>query len=119
MEFNDMTDVVIASAARTPIGSFNGALSSLPASDLGKVAISAVLERATVAPAEVDEVVLGQILIAGTGQNPARQAAVAAGVPFEQTAYQINQLCGRSEEHTSELQSLMRTSYAVFCLKKT
>jgi acetyl-CoA C-acetyltransferase len=94
MEFNDMTDVVIASAARTPIGSFNGALSSLPASDLGKAAISAVLERAKVAPGDVDEVVLGQILIAGTGQNPARQAAVAAGVPFEKTAYQINQLCG-------------------------
>ena len=89
-----MTDVVIASAARTPIGSFNGALASVPASELGTIAIGAVLARAKVAPGEVDEVVLGQILIAGTGQNPARQAAVAAGVPYEKTAYQINQLCG-------------------------
>ncbi len=89
-----MTEVVIVSAARTPIGSFNGALSSLPAHDLGKVAIKAALERANVAPGEVTEVIMGQILNAGEGQNPARQAAMAAGVPAEKTAYGINQLCG-------------------------
>ncbi|HEX4569352.1 MAG TPA: acetyl-CoA C-acetyltransferase [Dongiaceae bacterium] len=89
-----MTEVVIVSAARTPIGAFNGALSSLPAHDLGKVAIAAALARAKVEPGEVDEVVLGQILAAGEGQNPARQAAMAAGIPKEKTAYGINQLCG-------------------------
>jgi len=89
-----MTEVVIVSAARTPVGAFNGALSSLPAHDLGKVAIAAALERAKVDPGEVDEVVLGQILAAGEGQNPARQAAMAAGIPKEKTAYGINQLCG-------------------------
>src|SRR5882757_7864132 len=89
-----MTDIVIASAARTPVGAFNGGLASLPASGLGQVAISAALERAGVAPAEVSEVVLGQILTAATGQNPARQAAIAAGIPVEKTAYLINQLCG-------------------------
>ncbi len=87
-------DVVIVSAARTPIGSFNGALSSLPASALGQIAIEAALDRAKVAPGEVSEVVLGQILTAGTGQNPARQAAIAAGIPAEKTAYVVNQLCG-------------------------
>ena len=89
-----MTDVVIVSAARTPVGAFNGALSSLPAHDLGKVAIKAALERAGVKPEEVTEVIMGQILQAGAGQNPARQAAVSAGVPVEKTAYGINQLCG-------------------------
>ena len=89
-----MTDVVIAGAARTPIGAFNGALSSLSASDLGAAAIKAALERASVTPEEVDEVIMGQILIAGGGQNPARQAAMAAGIPAERTAWQMNQLCG-------------------------
>ena len=89
-----LTDVVIASAARTPVGAFNGALSTLPASELGKAAISAALERAGVSPDEVSEVVMGQILTAGTGQNPARQAAVGAGIPFERTALVLNQLCG-------------------------
>lgn len=89
-----MTDVVIAAAARTPIGAFNGTLSSVPAHYLGQVAITAALERAKVDPAEVDEVVLGQILTAAAGQNPARQAAIAAGIPVERTAYGINQLCG-------------------------
>ena len=89
-----MTEVVIVSAARTPVGAFNGALASLPAHDLGKVAIAAALTRAKVEPGEVDEVVLGQILAAGEGQNPARQAAMAAGIPKEKTAYGINQLCG-------------------------
>ena len=89
-----MTDVVIVGAARTPVGAFNGSLSSLPAHLLGKTAITAALSRAKVAPGEVDEVILGQILAAGEGQNPARQAAVAAGIPVEKTAYLINQLCG-------------------------
>ena len=89
-----MTDVVIAAAARTPVGSFNGALSSLPAHDLGIVAITEALARAKVEPDDVSEVIMGQILTAGTGQNPARQAAVGAGIPVERTAYTINQLCG-------------------------
>jgi acetyl-CoA C-acetyltransferase len=89
-----MTNVVIVGAARTPVGAFNGGLSSVSASYLGGVAIEAALARAKVDPADVDEVVLGQILTAGTGQNPARQAAMQAQVPQERTAYQINQLCG-------------------------
>ncbi|WP_339759685.1 acetyl-CoA C-acetyltransferase [uncultured Hoeflea sp.] len=89
-----MSSIVIASAARTPVGSFNGALSSVAAHDLGAVAIKAALERAGVAPQDVDEVILGQILSAGQGQNPARQAAMAAGIPQEATAWGLNQLCG-------------------------
>jgi acetyl-CoA C-acetyltransferase len=89
-----MSSIVIASAARTPVGSFNGALSSVAAHDLGAVAIRAALERAGVAPQDVDEVILGQILSAGQGQNPARQAAMAAGIPQEATAWGLNQLCG-------------------------
>ncbi len=89
-----MADIVIAAAARTPVGSFNGAFASLPAHELGAIAIAEALRRAQVAPAEVDEVVMGQILAAGAGQNPARQAAIKAGIPPEKTAYGINQLCG-------------------------
>ena len=89
-----MEDIVIVSAARTPVGNFNGAFATLPAHDLGKVAVQAAIERAGLQPAEVDEVILGQILTAGEGQNPARQAARAAGVPDERTAFGINQLCG-------------------------
>ncbi|MGH7000554.1 MAG: acetyl-CoA C-acetyltransferase [Stellaceae bacterium] len=89
-----MTEIVIAGAARTPIGSFNGSLSSLPAHHLGQVAITEAMRRASVAPGEVSEVIMGQILAAGEGQNPARQAAVAAGIPYEVTAYGVNQLCG-------------------------
>ena len=87
-------DVVIVSAARTPVGSFNGSLASVPAHTLGEVAIRAALERAHVAPADVDEVIMGQVLTAGQGQYPARQAAVAAGVPIEATAWGVNQVCG-------------------------
>ena len=89
-----MTEVVIAGAARTPVGSFSGALSSVPASHLGAVAVREAMKRAKVEAEEVDEAILGQILTAGAGQNPARQAAVEAGIPVEKTAYQINQLCG-------------------------
>ena len=88
------SEIVIVSAARTPVGSFNGALSSVPAHDLGAIAIKAALERAKVEGAEVDEVILGQILAAGHGQNPARQAAMKAGIPQEATAWGLNQLCG-------------------------
>jgi len=89
-----MTDVVIVSAARTPIGAFAGALAAVAAPDLGRVAIAAALERAGVAPADVDDVVMGQILTAGSGQNTARQAAFGAGIPPEKTAITINQVCG-------------------------
>ncbi|MBC8268754.1 MAG: acetyl-CoA C-acetyltransferase [Rhodospirillaceae bacterium] len=89
-----MTEVVIASAVRTPVGSFNGSLSALPAHELGAIAIVEALNRAKVDPKDVSEVILGQILSAGTGQNPARQAAISAGIPVESTAYGINQLCG-------------------------
>jgi acetyl-CoA C-acetyltransferase len=88
------SSIVIASAARTPVGSFSGALASLPAHELGKVAISAALERAGLKPDDVSEVILGQVLTAGTGQNPARQAAIAAGCSNEAPAWGMNQLCG-------------------------
>jgi acetyl-CoA C-acetyltransferase len=87
-------DVVITAAARTPIGSFNGAFSSLPAHELGKIAVTEAMKRSHVKPEEVDEVILGQILQAGQGQNPARQAAINAGLPVEKTAFSVNQLCG-------------------------
>ncbi|HWL30891.1 MAG TPA: acetyl-CoA C-acetyltransferase [Xanthobacteraceae bacterium] len=87
-------DIVIVSAARTPVGAFNGALSGLPAHALGKVAIEAALKRAGVEGGQVSEVIMGQILTAGQGQNPARQASIAAGVPVETPAWGVNQLCG-------------------------
>lgn len=89
-----MTDVVIVSAQRTPIGAFSGALASLTAHELATIAIKAALEKAQLAANDVGEVVLGQILAAGMGQGPARQAAVHAGIPHEKTAYALNQLCG-------------------------
>ncbi|MEQ1712268.1 MAG: acetyl-CoA C-acetyltransferase [Hyphomicrobium sp.] len=90
----DNSTIVIASAARTAVGSFNGSLASLPAHELGKIAIKAVLERAKVMPGDVSEVILGQILTAGHGQNPARQAAIAAGLPVDTPAWGMNQICG-------------------------
>ena len=89
-----MTDVVIVSATRTPVGSFNGALSTVAAHYLGETVIKGALERAKVDPAEVSEVILGQILTANQGQNPARQASINAGVPKEVPAYGVNILCG-------------------------
>ena len=89
-----MTDIVIASATRTAIGAFNGSLAGLSAAQLGEVVIREAIQRAKVEAAEVDEVLLGQILTAGLGQNPARQAAVKAGIPVTATATGINQLCG-------------------------
>jgi acetyl-CoA C-acetyltransferase len=89
-----MSDIVITSAARTPIGRLGGGLSTLPAHRLGQAAIAEALLRAQVEPKEVTDVILGQVLTAGAGQNPARQAAVAAGIPYETPALGINQLCG-------------------------
>ena len=89
-----MSDIVIVSAARTPVGSFNGALASLPAHELGKIAIQAAVERAGISASDVDEVIMGQVLQAGAGQGPARQAAINAGIPAESPAWSLNQLCG-------------------------
>ena len=86
--------IVIASAARTPVGSFNGALAALPAHELGRIAIKAALERASVSGGDVSEVILGQVLTAGHGQNPARQASLGAGIPVDAPAWGMNQICG-------------------------
>ena len=88
------SEVVIVSAARTPVGSFNGALSSVPASFLGTVVLKAAMARAKVEASEVDEVILGQVLTAGQGQNPARQASINAGIPNSTPAWGMNQICG-------------------------
>jgi acetyl-CoA C-acetyltransferase len=89
-----MTNVVIASAARTPVGSFNGSFANTPAHELGAAVIKEVLDRSGVAPEEVSETILGQVLTAGQGQNPARQAHINAGLPKESAAWSINQVCG-------------------------
>ncbi|MGE0664996.1 MAG: acetyl-CoA C-acetyltransferase [Sphingomonadales bacterium] len=89
-----MTDVFIVSAARTPVGAFNGSLSGVPAHYLGQVAMTEALKRASVDGADVEEVIFGQILTAGQGQNPARQASMAAGIPKEVSAWVVNQMCG-------------------------
>ncbi|ABD87561.1 acetyl-CoA C-acetyltransferase [Rhodopseudomonas palustris] len=89
-----MSNIVIAAAARTAVGSFNGSLASIPAHDLGAAVIREVLLRANTEPADVSEVILGHVLTAGQGQNPARQAAIAAGIPAESSAFCINQVCG-------------------------
>ena len=89
-----MTEIVIASAARTAVGAFNGCFASLAASDLGKAAIEAALDRGGVEPAAVSEVILGQVLTAAAGMNPARQAAIAAGIPVQSPAWSVNQVCG-------------------------
>jgi acetyl-CoA C-acetyltransferase len=91
---NSENSVVIVSAARTPVGSFNGTLASVPAHALGAIALKAAMARAKVEAKEVDEVIMGQILTAGQGQNPARQASIASGVPAESPAWGVNQLCG-------------------------
>ncbi len=88
------SEIVIAAAVRTPVGAFNGALASLPAHELGAIAIRAALKAAGIDAADVDEVILGQVLQAGAGQGPARQAAVKAGIPVESPAWSLNQLCG-------------------------
>src|SRR5262252_2478188 len=93
-EFRMKDDIVIVSATRTPVGAFNGAFANLPAHELGKAAIKGAIERAGVKGARVSEVILGQILTAGQGQNPARQASIAAAIPVETPAWGVNQLCG-------------------------
>ncbi len=90
----DSKDIVIVSAVRTAIGGFNGSLASVPAVQLGAIVIKEALERAHVAPADVTEVIMGQVLTGGAGQNPARQAAIKAGIPHDKTAITINQVCG-------------------------
>jgi acetyl-CoA C-acetyltransferase len=89
-----MSEIVIVSAARTPIGSFNGALASQTAAQLGTVALKSAIERAKLSPEDVNEVILGQVLTAAQGQNPARQAAIHAGIPNTATAWGLNQVCG-------------------------
>ncbi|MEP3278068.1 MAG: acetyl-CoA C-acetyltransferase [Stappiaceae bacterium] len=91
---SDSNDIVIVSATRTPVGSFSGAFAKTPAQDLGALVISEALKRASVDASDVDEVVFGQVLTAGSGQNPARQAAIAAGIPASATAWTLNQVCG-------------------------
>jgi acetyl-CoA C-acetyltransferase len=90
----DNTTIVIASAARTPVGSFNGSLASLSAHELGIAALKAAMERAGVQPGDVSEAIMGQVLTAGEGQNPARQAAIGAGLPVDAPAWLVNQVCG-------------------------
>ncbi|MCP4874643.1 MAG: acetyl-CoA C-acetyltransferase [Gammaproteobacteria bacterium] len=104
-----MTDVVIVDAVRTPIGAFGGALSSLPASHMGALVINALLERNKLAADQVDEVILGQVLTAGTGQNPARQASIEAGLPQECPAMTINKVCG------SGLKAVQLAAQAIKC----
>src|SRR5882757_9899261 len=89
-----MEEIVIVGAARTPIGKFGGSLARTPASDLGALVIRKVLERAGVAPEQVSEVIMGQVLAAGVGQNPARQAAIKAGLPNMIPSMTINKVCG-------------------------
>ena len=91
---SDNKDIVITSAIRTPIGTFRGSLKEMQASDLGTLVTKSVIEKSNLKPNEVDELILGQVLTAAAGQNPARQAAIQAGLPFEKTAYIINQVCG-------------------------
>ena len=89
-----MSDIVIVGASRTAVGAFMGGLATVPAHELGATAIAATLQRAGISASEVDEVILGQVLTAGAGQNPARQAALLAGIPHEATAWSVNQVCG-------------------------
>lgn len=89
-----MTDIVITAAKRTAVGSFLGAFATTPAHELGRIAIEAAIAQAGISAGDVDEVILGQVLGAGQGQNPARQAAVNAGIPVERTAFGVNQVCG-------------------------
>lgn len=104
-----MTDIVITGAKRTPVGSFLGSFAATPAHELGRIAIEAALTQAGVAAADVDEVVLGQVLTAAQGQNPARQAAINAGIPKEATAFGINQVCG------SGLRAVALAAQAIRC----
>ncbi|MBV9931928.1 MAG: acetyl-CoA C-acetyltransferase [Alphaproteobacteria bacterium] len=105
-------DVVITAAKRTPVGSFLGAFAAVPAHELGRTAIAAALEQAGVAPEEVSEVILGQVLTAAQGQNPARQASMAAGVPKEVPAWGVNQVCGSGLRAVALASQMIRTGDA-------
>ena len=107
-----MTDVVITAAKRTPVGAFLGSLAGTPAHELGRVAIEAALAQADVAPEEVSEVILGQVLTAAQGQNPARQASMAAGVPKEVPAWGVNQVCGSGLRTVALASQAIRTGDA-------
>src|SRR5882757_4656951 len=102
-------DVVIVAAARTPVGSFNGAFATMPAHDLGAIAIKEALERAGLEPGRVSEVIMGQILTAAQGQNPARQASIAAGIPVESPAWSVNQVCAPSRSATRRCSTAIPT----------
>src|ERR1700688_4872376 len=104
-----MTDVVIVSAARTAVGKFGGSLAKIPAPELGATVIRALLERANLKPEQISEVILGQVLTAGSGQNPARQALIKAGLPSAIPAMTINKVCG------SGLKAVMLAAQAVQC----
>ncbi|MGK3374072.1 beta-ketoacyl synthase N-terminal-like domain-containing protein, partial [Citrobacter youngae] len=104
-----MQDVVIVAATRTPIGSFHGALAPLSAVELGAVVIRSLLEKTAVAPEQIDEVILGQVLTAGSGQNPARQTALRAGLPVTVPALTINLVCG------SGLKAVQQAVQAIRC----
>lgn len=108
-ENNKMNDVVIVAATRTAIGSFQGALATVPAVDLGAAVIKRLLEQTQLDPAQVDEVILGQVLTAGAGQNPARQAAIKAGLPYSVPALTLNKVCG------SGLKALHLAAQAIRC----
>src|SRR3954469_20985832 len=107
-----MEDAVIVSAVRTPVGSFGGYYKDVPATELGAKAIQAALERAGVAPDEVEEVILGCVLQAGLGQNPARQAAIGAGIPKEVPATTINMLCGSGLKSVALASQMIRVGDA-------
>src|SRR5438270_6790522 len=102
-----MDDALILSAARTPVGKFLGGLSDVPAVELGAIALNAALERAKAAPDGVDEVIFGNVIQAGLGQNPARQAALKAGLPDTIAAYTVNKVCG------SGLKAVMLAAQAI------
>ena len=90
----EQNNIVITSAVRTAIGTFRGSLKKMQAKDLGASTVKAVMKKSNLNPNDVDELIMGQVLIGGAGQNPARQAAIQAGLPIEKTAYVINQVCG-------------------------
>jgi len=89
-----MREAVIVSAVRTPVGAFNGSLASIGATDLGGIAIREAVHRAGIDPAQVDEVIMGQVLMCGYGQNPAKQAAIKAGLPWQAESLTVNKVCG-------------------------
>ncbi len=113
MSASAQDDIVIVAAARTPVGSFNGAFGSVPAHVLGTAALKAAMERARLEAGDVDEVILGHVLTAGLGQNPARQAAIAAGIPDSKTAFAINQVCGSGLRAVALAAQQIRTGESV------